>query len=145
VIIDRDTASKLGVSAQQIDAILNDAFGQRQVSTIYHPLNQYRVVMELSSSICRAARAAGCLSSPAVASACRSRPSRVMPTSTPLGVNHQGQFAASTISFNLAEFAVAGHRRDQGCAARIGAPETLQAASRVAPRRSRIRSRASRS
>jgi multidrug efflux pump len=48
VIIDRDTASKLGVSAQQIDAILNDAFGQRQVSTIYHPLNQYRVVMELS-------------------------------------------------------------------------------------------------
>jgi multidrug efflux pump len=53
VIIDRDTASKLGVSAQQIDAILNDAFGQRQVSTIYHPLNQYRVVMELSPSICR--------------------------------------------------------------------------------------------
>src|SRR5437667_9245395 len=44
--IDRDTASRLGITPRQIDATLNDAFGQRQVSTIYAPLNQYHVVME---------------------------------------------------------------------------------------------------
>jgi multidrug efflux pump len=46
LVIDRDTAAKLGVTPRMIDATLNDAFGQRQVSTIYNPLNQYRVVME---------------------------------------------------------------------------------------------------
>src|SRR5581483_4199665 len=48
VIIDRDTASRLGVAAQDIDNILYDAFGQRQVSTIYEQLNQYHVVMEVA-------------------------------------------------------------------------------------------------
>ena len=46
LVIDRDAAARLGVTPQLIDATLNDAFGQRQVSTIYTPLNQYRVVME---------------------------------------------------------------------------------------------------
>ena len=46
LIIDRDAASRLGVTPRMIDATLNDAFGQRQVSTIYTALNQYRVVME---------------------------------------------------------------------------------------------------
>src|SRR5207302_3517395 len=46
LVIDRDTAARLGVSPKLIDATLNDAFGQRQVSTIYAPLNQYHVVME---------------------------------------------------------------------------------------------------
>ena len=47
-MIDRDTASRLGVAAQDIDNALYDAFGQRQVSTMYRPLNQYHVVMEVA-------------------------------------------------------------------------------------------------
>ena len=131
VIIDRDTASKLGVTAQQIDAILNDAFGQRLVSTIYHPLNQYRVVMELSQEYLQGPHAlqdiyvvtGGGHRVPLSAFA------RVTPTSTPLGVNHQGQFAASTISFNLAEGFSLSQATDaiKLALAQIGAPETLQA------------------
>ena len=131
VVIDRDTASKLGVTAQQIDAILNDAFGQRLVSTIYHPLNQYRVVMELSPEYLQGPHALQDIY--VVTGGGRRVPlsafTHVMPTSTPLGVNHQGQFAASTISFNLAE----GYSLSQAtnaikdALARIGAPETLQA------------------
>ena len=48
VAIDRDAASRMGVTTALIDATLNDSFGQRQVSTIYNPLNQYRVVMEVA-------------------------------------------------------------------------------------------------
>ena len=48
MVIDRATASRLGVSSQLIDNTLYDAFGQRQVSTIYTPLNQYHVVMEVA-------------------------------------------------------------------------------------------------
>jgi len=131
VTIDRDTASKLGVTAQQIDAILNDAFGQRLVSTIYHPLNQYRVVMELSPEYLQGPHALQDVY--VVVGGGKRVPlsafTHVTPTSTPLGVNHQGQFAASTISFNLAE----GYSLSQAtnaikdALARIGAPETLQA------------------
>ncbi|MBP0625351.1 efflux RND transporter permease subunit [Cupriavidus consociatus] len=131
VIIDRDAASKLGVTARQVDAVLNDAFGQRLVSTIYHPLNQYRVVMELSQEYLQGPHALqdiyvvtdGGKRVPLAAFA------HIEPTSTPLGVNHQGQFAASTISFNLAE----GYSLSQAteaielAMARIGAPETLRA------------------
>ena len=48
VVVDRDTASRLGLSQQAIDDTLYDAFGQRQVSTMYTPLNQYHVVMEVA-------------------------------------------------------------------------------------------------
>ncbi|RZT43031.1 efflux RND transporter permease subunit [Cupriavidus agavae] len=131
VTIDRDTASKLGVTAQQVDAILNDAFGQRLVSTIYHPLNQYRVVMELSQEYLQSPNAlkdiyiitGGGNRVPLSAFA------TIAPTSTPLGVNHQGQFAASTISFNLAEGFSLSQATDaiKLAMAKIGAPETLQA------------------
>lgn len=131
VIVDRDTAARLGVSAQQVDAVLNDAFGQRLVSTIYHPLNQYRVVMELSEEYLQGPEAlksiyvitGGGNQVPLSAFA------RVTPTSTPLGVSHQGQFAASTISFNLAEGVSLSQATDmiQREMARIGAPESLQA------------------
>ncbi|AOZ05227.1 efflux RND transporter permease subunit [Cupriavidus malaysiensis] len=131
VIIDRDTASKLGVTTQQVDAVLNDAFGQRQVATIYNPLNQYRVVMELSQEYLQSPQAlkdvyvvtGGGKRVPLAAFA------RVLPTSTPLGVNHQGQFAASTISFNLAEGFSLSQATEavQQAMARIGAPETLRA------------------
>ncbi|KWR87398.1 efflux RND transporter permease subunit [Cupriavidus sp. IDO] len=131
VIIDRDTASKLGVTAQQIDAVLNDAFGQRLVSTIYHPLNQYRVVMELSPEYLQGPHALQDIY--VVTGNGRRVPlsafAKVVPTSTPLGVNHQGQFAASTISFNLAEGYSLSQATDAVKAemARIGVPETLQA------------------
>ncbi|WP_432259318.1 efflux RND transporter permease subunit [Cupriavidus sp. TMH.W2] len=131
VVIDRDTASRLGVTAQQIDAVLNDAFGQRLVSTIYHPLNQYRVVMELSPEYLQGPHALQDIY--VVTGNGRRVPlsafAKVEPTSTPLGVNHQGQFAASTISFNLAEGYSLSQATDAVKAemARIGVPETLQA------------------
>ncbi|CAN7217236.1 efflux RND transporter permease subunit [Cupriavidus necator] len=131
VIIDRDAASRLGVTAQQIDAVLNDAFGQRLVSTIYHPLNQYRVVMELSQEYLQGPDA---LKDIYVVTGNGNRVplaafARVTPTSTPLGVNHQGQFAASTISFNLAEGMSLSQATDAITRemARIGVPETLRA------------------
>ncbi|MFS8935150.1 multidrug efflux system, subunit C [Cupriavidus taiwanensis] len=131
VIIDRDAASRLGVTAQQVDAVLNDAFGQRLVSTIYHPLNQYRVVMELSQEYLQGPEA---LKDIYVVTGNGNRVplaafARVTPSSTPLGVNHQGQFAASTISFNLAEGTSLSQATDaiNREMARIGAPETLRA------------------
>ncbi|QEZ45717.1 efflux RND transporter permease subunit [Cupriavidus oxalaticus] len=131
VIIDRDAASRLGVTAQQVDAVLNNAFGQRLVSTIYHPLNQYRVVMELSPEYLQGPNA---LKDIYVVTGNGNRVplsafARVIPTSTPLGVNHQGQFAASTISFNLAEGTSLSQATDaiNREMARIGVPETLRA------------------
>jgi len=103
LVIDRDTASKLGVTPQMIDATLNDAFGQRQVSTIYNPLNQYRVVMEAAPQFWQSPEALNSVyvSAAGGAQVPLSAFSRYGPTNTPLGVNHQSQFAASTISFNL--------------------------------------------
>ena len=104
VLIDRDTASRLGVTPRLVDATLNDLFGQRQVSTIYAQLNQYHVVMEAAPEYWQSpdalksvyVSAAGGAQVPLSAFA------TFGPTNTPLGVNHQGQFVASTISFNLA-------------------------------------------
>jgi len=103
LVIDRDTASKLGVTPQMIDATLNDAFGQRQVSTIYNPLNQYRVVMEAAPEFWQSPETLNdvYVKTPGGAQVPLSAFSRYGPTNTPLGVNHQSQFAASTISFNL--------------------------------------------
>jgi multidrug efflux pump len=101
--IDRDTAARLGVTPQRIDATLNDAFGQRQVSTIYNALNQYRVVMEVAPQFWQSPETLKdvYVSAPGGAQVPLSAFSSYGPTNTPLGVNHQGQFAASTISFNL--------------------------------------------
>jgi multidrug efflux pump len=103
LIIDRDTAAKLGITPRMIDTTLNNAFGQRQVSTIYNPLNQYRVVMEAAPEFWQSPETLKNVhvSAPGGAQVPLSAFSRYEPTNTPLGVNHQGQFAASTISFNL--------------------------------------------
>ncbi|MCL2885238.1 MAG: efflux RND transporter permease subunit, partial [Betaproteobacteria bacterium] len=101
--VDRDAAYRLGLTARQVDSILNDAFGQRQVSTIYNPLNQYRVVMEFAPRYLESPEtlhdtyviAPGGLAVPLAAIA------KWRPDKTPLSVSHQGQFVASTISFNL--------------------------------------------
>lgn len=103
LIIDRDAAARLGITQRMIDTTLNDLFGQRQVSTIYNPLNQYRVVMEAAPQYLQSPQtlkeifliAPGGLQVPLASFA------RWEETATPLAINHQGQFAASTISFNL--------------------------------------------
>jgi multidrug efflux pump len=103
LVVDRDAAARLGISQALIDSTLNDLFGQRLVSTIYEPLNQYRVVMEAAPQYWQSPEtlkdvfviAPGGIQVPLASFA------RYEPTNTPLAVNHQGQFAASTISFNL--------------------------------------------
>jgi multidrug efflux pump len=102
LVIDRDTASRVGISPSLIDATLNNNFGQRQVSTIYNPLNQYHVIMEAAPRYWQSPDA---LKDVYVVTGGAQVPlsafSKYMYTNTPLAVNHQGQFVASTISFNL--------------------------------------------
>jgi len=104
LVIDRDTASRLGITPQNIDDTLDDAFGQRQVSTIFTQLNQYHVVLEVAP---RFQRNPSSLDNIYV----RSSNGTQVPLSTfthfeerraTLAINHQGQFPAVTISFNLA-------------------------------------------
>jgi len=137
LVIDRDTASRLGITPLAIDQVLYDAFGQREVSTMYTGLNQYFVVMEvdpqyqlspdaLNGIYIKAPNAAGGVSAiPAAAAASSAAPTAIttataasaatggtmVPLSTiahyeqqrtSLQVNHQGQYPAVTLSFNLA-------------------------------------------
>ncbi|HSM99524.1 MAG TPA: multidrug efflux RND transporter permease subunit [Rudaea sp.] len=103
LVFDRDAAARLGITTQQIDSTLNDAFGQRQVSTIYNALNQYHVVMEVAPQFQQDPSALKDIyvqnrsghMVPLAAFA------HYAPGSAPLDVDHQGQFAATTISFNL--------------------------------------------
>jgi multidrug efflux pump len=104
VTIDRDTASRLGITPQDIDSSLYDAFGQRQVSTIYRQLNQYHVVMEVDPQYQTSPAA---LESVYVHSSNGqmvplSAIAHFGPANTSLAVSHQGQFPSTTISFNLA-------------------------------------------
>ena len=103
LVIDRDTASQLGITPQNIDDVLDDAFGQRQVSTIFTQLNQYHVVMEVAPSFQRTMTGLGDLY-------VKSSSGTQVPLSTfthieyhavPLSIGHQGQFPSTTISFNL--------------------------------------------
>ncbi|MEO5362353.1 MAG: multidrug efflux RND transporter permease subunit [Magnetococcus sp. DMHC-8] len=104
VTLDRVSAARLGVTPRLMDVTLNDAFGQRQVSTIYTPLNQYRVVMEAAPPFLQDPASLGGihLHTPAGVQVPLAAVSTVTSTVAPLVVNHQGLFAASTISFNLA-------------------------------------------
>jgi multidrug efflux pump len=104
LVIDRDTASRLGLSPQQIDNALYDAFGQRQVSTMYKGLNQYHVVMEVAQQFQQSPDA---LKNIYVRSSTGqevplSTFTHYQPAMTSLAVAHQGQFPAITFSFNLA-------------------------------------------
>jgi multidrug efflux pump len=111
LVIDHDAAARLGISQQLIDATLSDLFSQRIVSTIYNPLNQYRVVMEAAPQYWQSPEAlkdvyviaagANGTTSGTPAQVPLAAIARYEPTWTPLAVNHQGQFIASTISFNL--------------------------------------------
>jgi multidrug efflux pump len=101
--IDRATASRLGVSQALIDSTLNDAFGQRQVSVIYQPLNQYHVVMEAAPEYTQNAEA---LKDIYVTTANGAKVplatfSSYQQSTRALSVNHQDQFPTATVSFNL--------------------------------------------
>jgi multidrug efflux pump len=104
LMIDRDTASRLGILPQAIDDTLYDAFGQRQVSTIFTALNQYHVVLEVAPSFQQNPDA---LKGIYVKSSTGSQVplsaiTHFAPSTTPLAVNHQSFFPSITLSFNLA-------------------------------------------
>jgi multidrug efflux pump len=129
--IDRDTAARLGVQAQAIDDALYDAFGQRQVSTIFTQLNQYRVILEVKPEYQKDPEALHHIY-------VRSQTGDQVPLATfarfdttiaPLAISHQGQFPAVTISFDVAPGVALGdavdaiHRAD----AEIGLPPAVRA------------------
>ncbi len=104
LVVDRDTASRLGLTQQVIDDTLYDAFGQRQVSTMYTPLNQYHVVMEAAPQYWQNPASLSQLDARSTnnSEVKLSTFTHYEPSTTALSVNHQGQFPSVTISFNLA-------------------------------------------
>jgi multidrug efflux pump len=115
VVIDRDSASRLGITMSQVDTALNNAYGQRQISAIYGELNQYHVVMEADQPFTtdpdslqhvRVKSPSGELLPLTAFAHWESAPA-------PLSVSHQGQFAAITFSFNLAPGASFGDVTNQ--------------------------------
>jgi multidrug efflux pump len=110
LVIDRNTASRFGITPQMIDDTLYDAFGQRLVSIIFTQLNQYHVVLEVKPDF---QQQPADLTSIYVPSASGGQVplsafTHFEPSTTPLAVNHQGQFPSVTISFNLAPGAALG-------------------------------------
>ncbi|MFN7136277.1 MAG: efflux RND transporter permease subunit [Thermomonas sp.] len=128
--VDRDAAARYGVAVSAIDSALNDAFGQRIVSTIYGPLNQYRVVMQADP---RYRDSADALQGIYLVNAKGGRVplaalAHVELANTPLSVNHQGLFVASTIAFNTDPGISLGQMQqkiDEAMAA-IGLPSDIQ-------------------
>jgi multidrug efflux pump len=129
LVVDRDAATRLGVNFSQLDSTLNDLFGQRQVSTIYNPLNQYHVVMEAAPDYWQSPTE---LNDTYVMSGNGTMVplaafSRWEPTNTSLAVNHQGQFVATTVSFNLplgVSLSAASHAVENGLQ-KIGVPISI--------------------
>jgi multidrug efflux pump len=105
LVIDRDTAARLGIQPAAIDAALYQAFGQSQVSTIYEQLNQYHVVMEVDPRYQQTPDALQSIYVPSKSGAMvpLATFSHYEPSNAPLAVNHQAQFPSVTISFNLGE------------------------------------------
>ncbi|MBI0434468.1 efflux RND transporter permease subunit [Roseomonas sp. KE0001] len=103
LVIDRDAAARLGVSITDISAALNNAFSQRQVSTIYGARNQYKVVLEIDPGLQRDATQLQRIFLPGTdgAQVPLGAVARVERDVAPLRVTHRGQFPATTISFNL--------------------------------------------
>ncbi|HEX7600822.1 MAG TPA: efflux RND transporter permease subunit, partial [Polyangiaceae bacterium] len=101
--LDRDTAARFGIYPQAIDDALYDAFGQRQVATTYTELNQYRVILEVKPELQRTPDALGQIfvRAPSGDEVPLTTFTRYAPTMTSLSINHQGQFPAVTLSFNL--------------------------------------------
>jgi multidrug efflux pump len=131
VVVDRDTAARLGITPQAIDDALYDAFGQRQVSTMYTQLNQYHVVMAVAPRFWQSPEALrdiyvrSATGAPVPLSAF----ARFAPTTTALAVNHQGQFPGITLSFNLAPGVALGDAVSAIATAerQIGLPASIRA------------------
>ena len=104
VVIDRDSAARLGVSVQDIDNTLGDAFGQRQVSNIYEGLNQYHVVLEVLPQYTQSPDGLHHIYVPSNSGKLvpLSAVAHYEPANTSLSVNHQGLYPSITLSFNLA-------------------------------------------
>jgi len=129
--IDRDTASRLGLDAQNIDDTLYDAFGQRQVSTVFTELNEYHLVMEVAPDFqqnpdaLKSIYAGSSNGTEVPLSAFTHFASRT----APLAVNHQGQYPAVTLSFNLGPGVALGEAVDAINAAerQISLPSSIRA------------------
>ena len=131
VVIDRDSAARLGVSVQDIDNTLGDAFGQRQVSNIYKGLNQYHVVLEVLPQYTQGPDGLHHIYVPSNKGTLipLSSLAHYEPSNTSLSVNHQGLYPSITISFNLAPGAALGDAvtRIQQAQQQIGMPPTVHA------------------
>ena len=129
--IDRDTAARLRITPQMIDDTLYDAFGQRQVSTMYTPLNQYHVVMEVAPRFWQSPETLDAIHvrSASGAEVPLAAFTHIAPTTTALAVNHQGQFPAVTFSFNLAPGVALGDAVSaiEAAEREIGLPPSIRA------------------
>jgi len=129
VTIDRASAARMGLTPKMIDTTLYNAFGQAQVSTIYQALNQYHVVMEVAPQYWQTPDALNgvYVLSPTKGQVPLNAIARYEPSTAPLAVNHQGQFVASTISFNLPVGVTLGEATTaiNDAMARIGVPTTV--------------------
>ncbi len=134
VEFDRTTASRLGITPAAIDNALYNAFGQRLVSTIFTQSNQYRVVLEVQPEF---QRGLGALENVYVPSTVPGQPTQqvrlstiaqVIEKTTPLSINHIGQFPAATISFNLAPGASLGDAVEtiEKTKTELGLPDSVQ-------------------
>jgi hydrophobe/amphiphile efflux-1 (HAE1) family protein len=127
--VDRDAAYRLGLSASLIDQTLYDAFGQRQIATIYTATNQYKVILEVQPQFQtdRTALSKLYVSGPNGAQVPLSAVAHFTSRVTPLSVSHQGVFPAVTLSFNLAPGVALGQAVEsvRAAAERLHAPPTL--------------------
>ena len=130
VKIDRDTAARLGITSQAIDDTLYDAYGQRQVATMYTPLNQYRVVLEVKPEFQKnpASLESLYVRTGSGEQVPLSTFAKITQTQTALSVNHQGQFPAVTLSFNLPPNVALGQAVDaiQKATLAIGMPGSVR-------------------
>ena len=130
LVVDRDAMTRYGLTMRSLTTALNNAFGQRQVSTIYNPLNQYRVVLEAAPAYLQDPDVLSRLT--LVASGGQPVPlsavARFESTLAPLSVNHQDGAVASTISFNLPEGKTLGEatRAIDAALQQIGVPVSIR-------------------
>jgi multidrug efflux pump len=131
LVFDRPTMARLGITMRQVDTTLNLAFGQSIASTIYQDRNQYRVILEAAPEWTQGPTTLDSIHvlSPARGQVPLSQIARYETTLAPLSVNHQGTFAATTLSFNLAEGVAMSEAADivRDTMARIGVPTSIYA------------------
>jgi multidrug efflux pump len=129
--IDRSTASRLGITPQLIDDTLYDAFGQRQVSTMYTQLNQYRVVQEVKPQFQQSPASLGSIyvRPPTGGQVPLSAITQMAEKPASLVISHQGQFPAVTLSFNVAPQAALSDaiKAVESAGRELGMPRSVQA------------------